>query len=88
MSWGRRGFVCPCGLHFGERDLSECEVQAASEGELSDRWKRESQGPLVEALPVGERRTADSFRQRIQSLNQGTCGEAPEGLPVLSGEWR
>ena len=24
-------FVCPCGLHFGERDLSECEVQAASE---------------------------------------------------------
>lgn len=22
-----RGFVCPCGLHFAERDLSECEVE-------------------------------------------------------------
>lgn len=66
--------MCPCGLHYGERDLSECEVQAASEGELSGRWKRERQGPLIEELPVGERRTADSFRQRIQSLNQATCG--------------
>ena len=31
-------------------------------------------GPLVEELPVGERRTADSFRQKTQSLNQSTCG--------------
>ena len=45
-------------------------------------------GPLIEELPTGERRTADSFRQKTQSLNQATCGEAPEGLPVLSGEWR
>ena len=57
-------------------------------GELSGWWQKESWGPLVEELSVGERRTADSFRQRMQSLNQGTCGEAPEGLPVLSGEWR
>ena len=34
-------------------------------------------GPLIEELPTGERRTADSFRQRIQSLNQVTCGGDP-----------
>ena len=44
VSWGKRGFVCPCGLHYGERDLSECEVQAESEGELSGRRKRERDG--------------------------------------------
>ena len=44
VSWGRCGFVCPCGLHYGERDLSECEVQAESEGELSGRRKRERDG--------------------------------------------
>ena len=46
---------------------------------MSDRWKRESQGPLVEALPVGERRTADSFRQRIQSKQSDLWGRLLRG---------
>ena len=41
--WGRYGFVCPCGLRYGKRDLSEGEQQAASEwGAVRQVAKRET----------------------------------------------
>ena len=35
--------MCPCGLHYGKRDLSESELQAASEwGVVRQVAKRET----------------------------------------------
>ena len=48
-------------------------------GELSGLWQKESWGPLVEELPLGERRTADSFRQRIQSKQSDLWGRLLRG---------
>ena len=36
-------------------------------GELSGWWQKESWGPLVEELSVGERKSADSSKQEFRT---------------------
>ena len=47
---------------------------------MAEREVGAGRGPRGEELPVGERRTTASSKAGVQSLNQGSCGEALEGL--------
>lgn len=48
--------------------------------QVAEREEGAGWGPLEEELPVEDRRTAASSKAGVQSLNQGSCGEALEGL--------
>ena len=48
--------------------------------QVAEREAGAGREPFREELPVGDRRTTASSEAGVQSLNQGSCGEALEGL--------